>query len=583
MSPASVLQKRVPRVASLQSRRDRAGLAPFVGAALSVAIGGFLMAPASGFAAGTAVLSWGTDGHGELGVGYHDGDETRPVSVVGLSEIKAVLAAGQTSYALLVNGTVRSWGADLKEELGNGVSSPRETSEKPVPVLEQTSSGGRRELTGVTAVAAAYGDDTHALALVDDGEHEGEVFTWGAGEYGERGNEESGFEKEGSLTPRDVAIAVPHLKHIVAIAAGGDSDYALEEEHEGKTVLWAWGENTGGKLGLGETSGPEKCTGEAGEHPCSTIPRQIRLPEGAKVKAIGVDKQAAFAILSNGTVLAWGENSHGELGTGTTENSDVPVYVCAVGAKAPCESGSRLEHIIEVSGGDLDALALDESGEVFGWGANGDSELGGSSSEECKASVKTCQKIPKRVAGLEHITSISAGRAFGVALNAEGEVYAWGDNSSGTLADGSTEGPETCLEEEPCSRTPLRVEGVSSVGGISAGGAEKGEGQVLVWLESGTGPVSLFSVTPESFALKVTWTVSAEEYRVAWRVEQSEVDFGKYTKIKGMTCSASSPCTYEITGLMTEPYEVQLNTYQIVEGKSQLQKTRVSDHNQPEA
>src|SRR6202030_329497 len=141
------------------------------------------------------------DGHAELGVGYHTNNEARPVKVVGLSEIKSVLAAGQTSYALLANGTVRSWGADLKAELGNNAGTARETAEEPVAVIEQTASGERRELTGVTALAAAYGDDTHALALVSDAEHEGEVFTWGAGEYGERGNGESGFEKENSPTP----------------------------------------------------------------------------------------------------------------------------------------------------------------------------------------------------------------------------------------------------------------------------------------------------------------------------------------------------------------------------------------------
>ena len=89
------------------------------------------------------------------------------------------------------------------------------------------------------------------------------------------------------------------------------------------------------------------------------------------------------------------------------------------------------------------------------------------------------------------------------------------------------------------------------------------------------------TVLPKPLALKVTWTVPAEEYRVAWRVEKSEVNFTKYTKIKA-TCSESSPCSYEITGLTTEPYEVQLNTYHTVEGKKKLEKTRTSNENRPE-
>jgi alpha-tubulin suppressor-like RCC1 family protein len=318
-----------------------------IGLLLMVGATALAVTPASGYASnGTAAVSWGSNGHGELGAGYRtEGFERRPVSVVGLTNIEAVVAAGQTSYALLGNGTVRAWGSNLKKELGAGVTGAGSFSAMPVVVRELTGEGQTRELSGVSEIAASYGDDTHAVALVSHGEHEGEVMTWGAGEYGQRGDGESGFEPKGVVwpTPRYVAIVVPGLQHIVSIAAGGDTDYAVREEG-GRTTVWAWGENRG-RLGNGEAMGPQRCPGEAGLQPCATTPQEVKLPklpEGVKVASVTAGKQAAYALLSNGTVLAWGTNGHGQLGNGTSTESDLPGYVCAVAAKAPCAPGSYL-------------------------------------------------------------------------------------------------------------------------------------------------------------------------------------------------------------------------------------------------
>ncbi len=50
------------------------------------------------------------------------------------------------------------------------------------------------------------------------------------------------------------------------------------------------------------------------------------------VTAISAGEEGAVsALLSNGTVMAWGDNQQGVLGIGTTTDSDVPVAVCAEG------------------------------------------------------------------------------------------------------------------------------------------------------------------------------------------------------------------------------------------------------------
>ena len=440
--------------------------------------------------AGPVAVAWGNNyPAGQLGAGYKDYYETAPVLVRGLSEIRSMVPAGETSYALLDSGVVRAWGSAGQGDLGNDEHA-RKAPGSPVAVVEETNGGEIREMTDVTAIAAAVGAFRHAMALVSDGQNGDEIMTWGASIFGERGNGEYDQEDEAhAIKPRDLAIAVPVLehKHVIAIAAGGDSDFALQEEG-GSSTLWAWGGNDYGKLGIG-TEGGKTCEGGgAAMQVCVPTPQRVdlsALPHGVKVTAISAGKRAAYAVLSDGRVLAWGENGYGQLGDGTTENNDVPAYVCAQGHAGSCPHGPYLEDVKAVSGGELFALALLEDGEVVGWGVNASGSLGGESHEECKREALTfCQRAPKAVEGLEGVTAISAGSNYALALVNEsehqGQVYSWGGNEHGQLGDGKADGPETCGKskvhlgatvetiERQCSRKPSAIDGLSDVGAISA-------------------------------------------------------------------------------------------------------------------
>ena len=382
---------------------------------------------------GTVAVAWGRNyPAAQLGAGYADNYEVSPVPVLDLTEIRSMVSSGYASYALLGDGTAVAWGSATR---GDGST---EKSILRVPVVEKTEGSETRTMTGVTAIAAAFG---HALALVTDAEHEGEVMTWGASEFGERGNGEYKYGEYknslegGRVEPRSDAIAGPGLEHVVVIAAGGMADYALQDEGD-KTTLWAWGGNLHGRLGTGQEGDAVVCKGEGQETPCSPTPQEvdlgaIGLPPGVTVTSISAGKTAAYALLSDGRVLAWGENVQGELGNGTTENSDVPQYVCAVGAKLPCsEHEEYLEEVKSVAGGETFALALLDNGEVVGWGGNQAGQLGGESSEGCASGFYTCQLTAKPIEGLGGVTAISAGAWYSLALvndtEHEGEVYSFG-------------------------------------------------------------------------------------------------------------------------------------------------------------
>jgi alpha-tubulin suppressor-like RCC1 family protein len=478
-------------------------------------------AQAESFPAG---LSWGYNFQQQLGAGYKSGHQSSPVGVLNVKNITAMASAYHFSLALLETGTVESWGGNDKGQLGD---SSREGSGSP------------KEVTGLKEVKAISSAGAHALALLNNGT----VWSWGAAEYGERGNGESGTEaeakeKEPNYPPRDEPARIPSLEHVTAITSGGASNFALLENG----TLMAWGENGNGILGLGG-GGPEECKGEVGTLPCSTIPRAVKLPEGAKVTALDGGGEAVYALLSTGEVLAWGNNGHGQLGNGTTTPSSIPEKVDL--PKLEEELKTKIE-VVAITGGDVFALALLKSGEVIGWGANGVGELGGSSSEECKKVPNSCSKTPKLVSGLSEVNAVAAGRSFSLTLKA-GKIFSFGDNEPwGQLGIGSTTN----------TNVPTEVKGIEPVAGIAAG-----EQHSLAELKTGSAPPPPeFAVLPEKNALDVVWTINAQEYHIRWRTPPKQ---GKWTKVvkRNGPCGPEKVCSFRITLLTKVPWEVQFVTF----------------------
>src|SRR5205085_2879813 len=138
-------------------------------------------------------------------------------------------------------------------------------------------------------------------------------------------------------------------------------------------------------------------------------------------------------------VWAWGSNSRGELGDGTTTERNKPVRVHFPAGVA----------ISAVSAGYLHSMALDTQGRVWEWGSLDDAQ----------------HLVPVRTTAwpgrTPTIVSVSAGVEYDLALSAGGKVYAWGVNDGGDLGNGTTDS----------SASPVRVHFPRSVdvGSISGG------------------------------------------------------------------------------------------------------------------
>src|SRR5206468_12390945 len=105
--------------------------------------------------------------------------------------------------------------------------------------------------------------------------------------------------------------------------------------------------------------------------------------------------------LSNGTVMAWGDNENGQRGDGSFENRDTPAQV------------SGLSGVIAISAGYRHSLALLSSGAVVAWGEGTSGQLGNGANAD--------SDVPVAVSGLSSgVTQVSAGGFHSLGLLSAG-------------------------------------------------------------------------------------------------------------------------------------------------------------------
>jgi alpha-tubulin suppressor-like RCC1 family protein len=415
---------------------------------------------------------WGSNGDGQLGDGTNSGPEKchvstgfgeeafpcarTPVDVIGLtSGVTAISAGDYYACALTSAGAVKCWGSNDLGQLGDGKNSgPEQCGELPCSKTPVDVSG---LTSGVKAISAG-GRDACALTSA------GGVKCWGYNGDGQLGDGmATGPEKCAhgpcSPTPVDVSGLTSGVK---AISAGGPDACALTSAGGVK----CWGDNSGGELGDGMNSGPERC----GELPCSTTPVDVSgLTSGVTAISAGVGD--ACALTGAGGDKCWGENGAGQLGDGTNRGPEQ----CAPGNEHPCSKtpvdvSGLTSGVKAISAGGRDACALTSAGGVKCWGFNRGGELGDGrppGPEKCALGNEyPCSKTPVDVSGLTSgVVAISAGVDDACALTSAGGAKCWGDNESAQLGDGAS--PEVCGESIHnffnCSRWPVAVRGLERV------------------------------------------------------------------------------------------------------------------------
>lgn len=252
-----------------------------------------------------------------------------PVLVSGIpNPVVQIVTSNSATYALDSSGDVWAWGQDSDGQLGDGtltqfVSTPVQV-EFPAGVVIAWLPNPMPYNTG--------------LAVSTDNK----VFGWGANSY-----------KPLCLLAKNIELPVqlPFSDVTLASGAGGHALY------EANGQVLACGDNSFGDLGNGTTT------------PTRTTPvAVVGLPD-EPVRSLDSAWGNSGALMADGTFYAWGYNASGQLGNGTTTNSSVPVLVSLDAAATSVYQGGSLS-----DNGQTVAMLAD--GTVWAWGNNTWGQLG---------------------------------------------------------------------------------------------------------------------------------------------------------------------------------------------------------------
>ena len=192
-----------------------------------------------------------------------------------------------------------------------------------------------------------------------------------------------------------------------------------------------WGSNSAGQLGNGMTT-----------NSANPLPVTVMNLTNAVQIAAGENFTCARRSDATATVACWGANGSGQLGTGNTMASSVPVAV------------PGLNNVVEIAAGGRTACARRNNGNVFCWGRNTNGQIG-------NGMTGGTTSTPAQVSGLTTAEELAVGTSHACARRTDGTVVCWGLNSSGQLGDNS-------IIQRP---TPVVVSGLTAAAGIAAGGA----------------------------------------------------------------------------------------------------------------
>ncbi|MEV5574063.1 Ig-like domain repeat protein [Spirillospora sp. NPDC052269] len=337
-------------------------------------------APPTSFAFGT-----GENSAGQLGNGSTN-NSTSPARVAlpeGVTVTHIVGRGNGHSVALTSDGRLLAWGSNLYGQLGDGTDITRTT-----PVFVELPDG-----VTITQVAAGR---YYTLALTS----EGSILAWGNNDQGQLG--------DGTTTPRDTPAYVELPDGVTVSQVSGGEYHSLAVTSDGRVL--AWGRNYYGTLGDGTTT--QRLT-----------PVYVHLPDGVTVDQVTASTTHSAAVTSDGRVLAWGNNENGQLGDGTLTQRNSPVFSLVPAGVT----------VTQATTGDTHTLALTAGGRVLAWGGNTYGQLGigstaGPQTTPVDVDLPDGVTVTQVAGGWAHNVALTSdGRVLAWGRNAFGQL---GDNST---------------------------------------------------------------------------------------------------------------------------------------------------------
>jgi alpha-tubulin suppressor-like RCC1 family protein len=375
--------------------------------------------PVIAFPFSTDLWVWGANGQGELG-NQGSGDIGVPIrqallpsgtlsSRLAAGDGEGFAGAGVHSLAVARNQSLWGWGLNTFGEVGDGNGGT--SVFHPVQVCAPGHAAPCTQFLG--AITATAAGSFHSLAL----DTFGNVWAWGNNDFAQVGTRCTllpvGICSERAFPVPVWNIALFAQLHqtcglpiVTAIAAGGAHSLALDA----CGVVWAWGLNSAGQLGINTTDA------------FVLFATPSVFPAGTTITAIAAGGDHSLALDSQGNLWAWGNNDHGQLGI---SNQDVASSKVAV--KLPFPQNTRFT---KIAAGAFHSLAIDSSGSLWAWGANEHGQLGNGINIDSFGPAHVT--FPN---GTPRIVTIAGGGRHSLAVDANNNLWAWGANGHGQLGN----------------------------------------------------------------------------------------------------------------------------------------------------
>jgi alpha-tubulin suppressor-like RCC1 family protein len=402
------------------------------------------------------ILIWGDNTHGQGGTGKSN-YQLFPILVesdlLAGKNITSIATNNEVSAALTSEGKVYTCGNGIDGVVGDGYDIIRFN-------LVEVNTTGVLSGKNVTQIAAGL---AMVIALTSDGN----LFTWGKN-AGRLGTGASTYQYNSPVAVNMTALAGKMVTKIVC--DGAQSVFVITSDNG----VYAWGSNQNGQLGDGTTTtrlNPVKITfGGAlvgktvakittGYHNANNCGTTLVLANDNKLYAWGINDHGqvgdgtiidrpnpvavnmtgvlsgkiitmmitgitSYVLTSDNMLFAWGSNTHGQVGDGTTltRTTAVAVNLTALAGKT----------ISSISAGIFNMFALTSDGRIFSWGYNDFGCLGDGTTIDRYIPVAVSavfDAVGKQFSGI-------AGGTNSLALTNDGKLFAWGQNSVGEAGIG---------------------------------------------------------------------------------------------------------------------------------------------------
>ena len=206
----------------------------------------------------------------------------------------------------------------------------------------------------------------------------------------------------------------------------------------------------------------------------------------------------SIALASDGTVYTWGFNQYGQLGDNTTTNSRSPIAVQVAGTPLAGKT------IVQIAAGADHSLALDSGGALYAWGSNAYGQLGNGTTTN--SSVPVAVKIAGTPLAGKTIVQIAAGANHNMVLTSDGAVYTWGWNYHGQLGNNTKTNSNTIVAVQTIG-TPLAGKKIVKIAaGQGHSLALTDDGMVYAWGRNDTGQLGNNATTDAMLPVAVTVT-----------------------------------------------------------------------------